>query len=78
MIFMLTDLSIQVKPDKAEGVMNPVFEKLGLSYGFLKSAFQGEEDRFVPSGFLASLDVLRCFETLRDVACSVRLTSEKK
>ena len=53
-----------MKPDKAEGVMNPVFEKLGLSYAFLKSAFQGEEDRFVPTGFLASEMnlVLRCFE----------------
>ena len=64
MFFMLADLSIQVKPDKAEGVMNPVFEKLGLSYAFLKSAFQGEEDRFVPNDFLASEMhlVLRCFE----------------
>ena len=30
--------------------MNPAFEKLGLAYGFLRSAFQGDEDRFVQSG----------------------------
>ena len=30
--------------------MNPAFEHLGLSYGFLRSAFQGDEDRFVQSG----------------------------
>ena len=31
-------------------VMEPAFEKLGLAYGFLRSAFQGDEDRFVQSG----------------------------
>ena len=30
--------------------MEPAFEKLGLAYGFLRSAFQGDEDRFVQSG----------------------------
>lgn len=49
-VYSQTYLQFKVKPDKAEGVMNPVFEKLGLSYAFLKSAFQGEEDRFVPNG----------------------------
>lgn len=48
-VYSQTYLQFKVKPDKAEGVMNPVFEKLGLSYAFLKSAFQGEEDRFVPN-----------------------------
>ncbi|CAK9114195.1 Protein dispatched homolog 1 (Protein chameleon) [Durusdinium trenchii] len=39
-----------VSPDSGEEAMAPVFEHLGLSYALLKSAFQGEEDRFVPSG----------------------------
>jgi len=49
-VYSQTYLQLEVKPENAEAVMDPVFETLGLSYAFLKSAFEGEEDRFVPSG----------------------------
>ncbi|CAK9002145.1 unnamed protein product [Durusdinium trenchii] len=49
-IYSRTALQITVSPDSGEEAMAPVFEHLGLSYALLKSAFQGEEDRFVPSG----------------------------
>ncbi|CAE7924119.1 DISP1 [Symbiodinium necroappetens] len=39
-----------LKSDDEVKVMEPAFEKLGLAYGFLRSAFQGDEDRFVQSG----------------------------
>mmetsp|Transcript_63841 Transcript_63841/g.149913 ORF Transcript_63841/g.149913 Transcript_63841/m.149913 type:complete len:1002 (-) Transcript_63841:88-3093(-) len=45
-----TIMELQVVPKQDEKVMNPAFEYLGLSYGFLRSAFQGDEDRFVQSG----------------------------
>ncbi|CAE7196295.1 DISP1 [Symbiodinium natans] len=45
-----TFAEFQVVPKQDEKVMNPAFEKLGLAYGFLRSAFQGDEDRFVQSG----------------------------
>lgn len=57
----------QVKPENAEAVMDPVFETLGLSYAFLKSAFEGEEDRFVPSGSSSRQDKL--FKSLPKSQC---------
>lgn len=44
-----------MKEDSAEAAMQPVFDSLGLSYGFLKSAFEGDEDRFVSSGSSAEI-----------------------
>eukprot|EP00439_Symbiodinium_sp_Y106_P078424 s637_g17.t1 len=43
------ELQVIRKEDEVK-VMEPAFEKLGLAYGFLRSAFQGDEDRFVQSG----------------------------
>ncbi|CAE7708242.1 disp1 [Symbiodinium pilosum] len=45
-----TFAEFEVVPKQHEKTMNPAFEHLGLSYGFLRSAFQGDEDRFVQSG----------------------------
>ncbi|CAJ1378475.1 unnamed protein product [Effrenium voratum] len=45
-----TFLQINVVPDQGEAVVQPAFDYLGLAYGFLKSALQGDEDRFVASG----------------------------
>eukprot|EP00933_Yihiella_yeosuensis_P070912 TRINITY_DN79072_c0_g1_i1.p1 TRINITY_DN79072_c0_g1~~TRINITY_DN79072_c0_g1_i1.p1 ORF type:complete len:946 (-),score=131.26 TRINITY_DN79072_c0_g1_i1:532-3369(-) len=32
--------------------VDPLLDKLGMEYGFLKSAYEGEDDRFLPSGTL--------------------------
>ncbi|CAE8643010.1 unnamed protein product, partial [Polarella glacialis] len=43
---------VEIDESNVDTAMVPVLEKLGLSYGFLRSAYQGDADRFVASGNL--------------------------